>query len=449
MLPNVWTVEQFKKESSKVFSRRSPELQAVDLALNLAHAANLSTEAGTNALLKVLETISTWKTRKIQQGKASGRAQAVDKLLEQLAKVAEDQYKRKINDPRTIVQINFQKLAQAAPKQPAVAARGPAVPQQAAAAAFKNVQRTPSQDRLFDVLAQAMLDQRKKAMAYDDEDLFDDLDAAQQGRLAARWTLSVPTEVKDVPAARAEALRVLAAMLGNDISVIKNLLENQVEVVVIPRDKGMTVLGQFASIKGKQTFDGRSWDEVRGVGNVTASAPMGPHKPAGKTGKGPGAIVAIDTSKAKIYTAVTEENLLGGPTTVPGAGCYSTGYSTTSHEFAHSVHAYGLSNADRTIIATAYKARLAGPESAQWVDGPRKVGANSCYASMTVFEYFAQLSNAWLGVNKGNDPYTGRPRNNGKQWIVDNEPKAMVELLERVYGQRALQDLNPAVILKS
>lgn len=302
-----------------------------------------------------------------------------------------------------------------------------------------------------------MIDRRRKVMAYDDEDLFDDLDAAQKGRLAARWMLNVPDEVTDANAARAEALRILAAMLGNDVSVIKSLLEKNLEVVVIPRDKGMTVLQQFESIRGQQTFDGRSWDSVRGVGNVPGNggslqSQIHRHhelKTLRDSGKGPASIVAIDPNKGRIYTAVTEENLLGGLTSAPGGGCYATGYSTTTHEFAHSVHAHGLTTADRATVERAYQLRLKGAESEQWVDGPRKVGNQSCYASMTVWEYFAQLSNAWLGVNAGADPYTGKPRNNGRQWVEDHEPKMVTDILERVYGARSLEDLNPAVILKS
>jgi hypothetical protein len=244
-------------------------------------------------------------------------------------------------------------------------------------------------------------------------------------------------------------------MLGNDVGAIKNLLESNVQVVVIPRDKGMTVLDQFEAIRGQKTFDGRSWDSVRGVGNVKSdvlSAKIRDHKELKSvkdSGKGPAAIVAIDPGKGRIYTAVTEENILGGATTAPGGGCYETGYSTTTHEFAHSIHAYGMTDDDRKTIERAFQLRLQQPETEQWVDGPRKAGAQNCYASNNAFEYFAQLSNAWLGVNHGTDPYTGKPRNNGKQWVLDHEPKMVCEILERLYGSRALADLNPAVILKS
>jgi hypothetical protein len=477
MLPNVWSVDVFKKESGKLFSSRSLELQAIDRALARAHSLDPATDAGTNAIIELLEAIAAWRRSKIAQGKQSGRGRAINQLQAQLSTAAEGIYRRKITEQKVVDSAIA--AARAAVKQdlgtvglrqgkgtPPLPQRSgfpnhpvspiPTVklpippssvlpPQPIATGPTSAPQRNAAQDRLFNYLAQALIDQRQKVMAYDDEDLFDDLDIQQKGRLAARWMLCVPDEVKDVAAARAEALRVLAAMLGNDVSVIKSLLENNLEVVVIPRDKGMTVLEQFESIRGMNTFDGRSWDSVRGVGNVTDPTP----RAVRDSRRGPGSVVAIDPGKGRIYTAVTEENLLGGLTTAPGGGCYATGYSTTTHEFAHSVHMYGLTDADRATLDRGYKLRLQQGDNAEWVDGPRRVGANQCYASMTIQEYFAQLSNAWLGVNFGSDPYTGKPRNNGKQWVLDHEPKMVSDILERVYGKRVLEDLNPAVILKS
>jgi hypothetical protein len=388
-------------------------------------------------------------------------------LHAQLTAAAEQIYKRKIGEQKIVdAQMHAAKgamkqelqglgLGKGQVKMPAKPGPVVASTPSAMPGSFTPPKRDATQDRLFDLLAQAMIDQRRKAMAYDDEDLFDDLDAKQQGRLAARWMLAVPPEVKDVPAARGEALRVIGAMLGNDVEVIKNLLQNNIEVVVIPRDKGMTALEQFKTLAGKETHDGRGWEPVRGVGNVK-NVGLGSElreymelKALQQSGKGAASIVAIDPKKGRIYTAVTEENLLGGLTTAPGGGCYDTGYSTTSHEFAHSIHGYGLTDADRATIQKAYDMRLRQYEGEEWVDGPRKVGNNTCYAAQTVWEYFAQLSNAWLGANTGNDPYTGRPRHNGKQWVIDHEPKMVTDILERVYGATALQGLNPEVVIHS
>ena len=97
------------------------------------------------------------------------------------------------------------------------------------------------------------------------------------------------------------------------------------------------------------------------------------------------------------------------------ASQYTKGYSTTSHEFAHTLHLHVLEKADKSKITAAYKARktkaAAKPaDKDQWVDG-----RHGCYASQTEDEFFAQLSNAYLGTNAGKDPYKKDPRHNGKK----------------------------------
>ena len=94
------------------------------------------------------------------------------------------------------------------------------------------------------------------------------------------------------PAARKEALRQISAELG-DKDVAMRMIKKPVIAVVVPRDKQMTELTEFASLKTSdsgggpgKTFDGREWAHVRGVGNVNAGA--------------------------KVYAAITEENILGG-----------------------------------------------------------------------------------------------------------------------------------------
>ena len=94
------------------------------------------------------------------------------------------------------------------------------------------------------------------------------------------------------PAARKEARRQISAELG-DKDVAMRMIKTPVITVIVPRDKQMTELPEFSSLKASdsgagpgKTFDGREWAHVRGVGNVKAN---------GKT-----------------YAAVTEENILGG-----------------------------------------------------------------------------------------------------------------------------------------
>jgi hypothetical protein len=269
---------------------------------------------------------------------------------------------------------------------------------------------------------------------------------------------------KYAPRARREALRVLTAQLSDQETALR-MIAKPVQAVIIPRDKMMTDLDEFKSLLTSDsgggpgnTFDGRPWKHVRGVGNVVVGD--------------------------KTYAAITEENLLGGvpdastqPAGTTPAG-YTTGYSTTSHEFAHVLHRNGLNEKEKKLIAKHYAAKrtatstkaglvdphvwpdgprvsptapaswvAAGYTDDKWLDklltiaeGSRKVYEN--YSSQNDSEYFAQLSNAYLGTNLGTDPTTGAARNNGRAWIVANEDTEMLELLDKVYKHKTVNDID-------
>ncbi|MFN6517255.1 MAG: DUF4157 domain-containing protein [Nostoc sp. CreGUA01] len=238
---------------------------------------------------------------------------------------------------------------------------------------------------------------------------------AEFAQLAANLVLITPSTVVDRVNARNEALRILTVQLNNK-DIARSTINGNMQVVIIPRNKLLTDVTQFADLAGTSTFDGRRWETVRGVGHGN-------------------------------YVAVTEENLLGGNCTAtfegnPVSGTYATGYSTTSHEFAHGLHDNSLTSSDRQIITDAYNARKALAAASptdpdQWVDG-----REGCYASQTDHEFFAQLSNAYLGTNAGTDAATGDPRHNGKAWVQTHEPTVFA-LLERMYGGGSIPNANP------
>jgi Putative peptidoglycan binding domain len=101
---------------------------------------------------------------------------------------------------------------------------------------------------------------------------------------------------------------------------LKTVQGMTVELHVIPADKKMTELDEFKSLKGKTTFDGRIWDDVRGI-NI------------GKTG-------------TKIQSAVGEETLVkvdGKP-----AG-YALGF-VASHESGHSLRSGFTPEMDAQLV---------------------------------------------------------------------------------------------------
>lgn len=283
---------------------------------------------------------------------------------------------------------------------------------------------------------------------------------------------------KYAPAARGEALRLLAIMHG-DKAVAFRMLSKPVKSVIVPRSKQMTELDEFKSLltndSGKgpgKTFDGRWWAHTRGVGDVDVG---GTH-----------------------YAAITEENLLGGapdpavfgapkgPAGTPGAagdvaGGYTPGYSTTTHEMAHAVHRYGLSSEQKQVITAAYTSKRTATRTkatigtTHWTDGPRVAptapsswvgytdeqyldymanlddGARRVYenyASQSDEEFFAQAVNAYFGTNTGADGTTEQPRNNSRAWVQANEP-ALFTLLEEIFKGKVVNELEADGKLKA
>ncbi|GHH83622.1 hypothetical protein GCM10018781_71210 [Kitasatospora indigofera] len=223
---------------------------------------------------------------------------------------------------------------------------------------------------------------------------------------AARLMVDVDSRTAQPVSARAQA-RAQAERLLQDPDVAATLLKGGAGIVVVPKDVSMTSVNAFHGLRGTtaggSSGGGRGWDDVRGSGGRRA--------------------------------AVTEENLLGESTSVGNATHYQDGYSTTTHEFAHTVHQYGLPAADRAAITSSYQTKLNDPNAA-WTDGPRQdLHGNPVdnYGSRDELEYFAQVTNAYLGTNHGTDPHTGQQRNNGPAWVRANEP-ALLPLLERLYG---------------
>ncbi|MER8187916.1 hypothetical protein, partial [Kitasatospora sp. NPDC094015] len=225
-------------------------------------------------------------------------------------------------------------------------------------------------------------------------------------KTAAQLMVDVDPRAGRPASARAEAQAQAERML-QDPDVAARLLKNGAGLVIVPKDVSMTDVSAFHDMRGTTaggaSGGGRGWDDVRGSGGRRA--------------------------------AVTEENLLGEDTTIGNATHYQDGYSTTTHEFAHTIHLNGLEAGDRSTITTSYQNKRNDP-NAVWSDGPRHDLQNNPvdnYASRDELEYFAQVTNAYLGTNHGTDPHTGQDRNNGPAWVRANEP-ALVPLLERLYG---------------
>ena len=244
--------------------------------------------------------------------------------------------------------------------------------------------------------------------------LFNKLDNNDFAKISSIVTLIVPPTVNDRDNAGKVALRVLNIQLQSK-TIARKFIEQNMKVVVIPRHMLITEVEEFSHLVNHTTPVGIPVAQVRGY----------------KKGE---------------LIAVPEEDLLGGNCTATYEGKrllepYPDGNSTTSHEIAHGIHGV-LDGNQKAIITTAFNNRkkraMANPnDPGQWV-----TGREGSYASINREEFFALLSNAYLGVNIGIDYYTKDPLHNGKEWVRNNEPE-IYKLLETLYGQATLKGIIP------
>ncbi|MFJ4896111.1 hypothetical protein ACIP5U_40075, partial [Streptomyces sp. NPDC088788] len=121
--------------------------------------------------------------------------------------------------------------------------------------------------------------------------------------------------------------------------------------------------------------------------------------------------------------------------TVMGSGLFTDGHSAVTNELAHALHSHGLIGEQRRLFTDSHKDKVLAGTFGGWPDGPLygTSGKQRNYSARNEFEFFAQLSNVYLGMNTGTDPYTGMSRNNGAMWVRRNVPK-LLSLLGELYG---------------
>jgi hypothetical protein len=189
---------------------------------------------------------------------------------------------------------------------------------------------------------------------------------------------------EDTAEAGAELKRTLALMTTNP-AIARKLQDAKVSVVVIPANQKMTDVPELASLKGKSTFDGRPWDDVRGEGGMRMR-------------------------DGSFVVGVAEETLTHAP-----PDTYPKGYNLAMHEIAHVVQDLAINKDDAKAVTRAFKDRT--NEGGPWTDP---------YASNNEREYFAQATVCYFGEDQGQGA-------NGADWLQQNDP-AMYAVLQRVYG---------------
>jgi hypothetical protein len=160
------------------------------------------------------------------------------------------------------------------------------------------------------------------------------------------------------------------------VGVLRNLVRNEVYLAIIPKNKKMTDLPEFMNLRGKRTFDGRLWDDVRGC--------------AGETVDG-----------HKHYVAVGEDNLTRYSAIKSRPGDFDF-----YHEYGHAVKEFGLPSSSPKSSGMAEELKLAVlPERTQRrvqeiydesMKRPQKTGLGK-YADSNADEFFAQATAAFFG----------------------------------------------------
>jgi hypothetical protein len=202
------------------------------------------------------------------------------------------------------------------------------------------------------------------------------------------------------------AARQAAVELFGDLTVPSRaqLMTQQVALDVIPHDKQLTDLPEYAHLKGTNTFDGRLWDTVRGIQTTIA----GVHR-----------------------FAIAEDDLISVPGT---AASYGDGF-LAAHEGGHALQASGLTPAQISTLTALHTARLAasgpltpttppGAATAMWLNP-------AWYSAANKEEYFGNSVAAYLG-----HPYTNGDADRAQYtqtWLAANDP-GMLSLLRTVFA---------------
>jgi hypothetical protein len=203
----------------------------------------------------------------------------------------------------------------------------------------------------------------------------------------------------------AEAQRYInEVFMSTSLDNLATMAGKTIEFHIIPIGTKLTELAPFTSLAGTTTFDGRLWDNVRGI--------------------------QMPADEATIRFAVGAEDLGQGD----GSG-YGPGF-VAAHEQGHGLQARGLTAEQLQDITDAYTDRVAAhpvtqatpasdPAQAFWLQP-------EWYSAANQNEYFASSVAAWFGhpYNSG-EAATARYT---KAWLRTND-RPMYDVLSSIYGR--------------
>ncbi|HJP92672.1 MAG TPA: DUF4157 domain-containing protein [Pyrinomonadaceae bacterium] len=252
-------------------------------------------------------------------------------------------------------------------------------------------------------------------------------------------------------AARERLDEIYRTLSPANLGVLQSSGVTRIEMHIIPYDKKIIDLPEFARLRGTPTPDGRLWDNVRGEGGIRDGSIIrysvgeenlsgGRHGHGAAIGLGILGGVGIGAAGAVLGQSIGSQSgqgLLGGilggvvgaAVGAVGLGLLGnlidedSGYATNftaSHEGAHTIELFALTSAQQTRVQTLFNQRTAahGP----WLEP-------TDYTSSNQHEYWAQCSAAFFSR-----PYEDRYASSyNPEWLRRNDP-GMYTLLSEVYG---------------
>jgi len=190
--------------------------------------------------------------------------------------------------------------------------------------------------------------------------------------------------------------------MSSSLENLEAMAGKTIEFHIIPVGTKLTELDEFKELAGTNTFDGRLWDDVRGIW--------------------------MGAGDKTIKFAVGAEDLGDG-----GSG-YGPGF-VAAHEGGHGLQFHGLTSTQKTAITKAYKDKVAAhpvtqatpatdPAQAHWLQP-------EWYSAANENEYFASSVAAWFG-----HPYSESEeakKRYKRDWLQKND-KAMYDILKGIYS---------------
>lgn len=210
------------------------------------------------------------------------------------------------------------------------------------------------------------------------------LDAVSTQYARAAEGIPVIASARVQPAAIAEAVWLIDRMLARRPDVARAIARSPVRFVVMAHDEFTTDVPEHADLRPREYWNRRA----RGLGATLA-------RPA---------------------TSCGEENLLCF------AGDPYAAENILIHEFAHTIHEFGLRQADPTFQERLDAACAAAGEQGRWT---------GTYARTNAAEYWAEGVQSWFSCNRTNDREHG-PINSAAA-VREHDPP-LATLLEEVFG---------------